>query len=113
MSERDIQQAILLAVGSRPDVRLWRTNAGMARSLDGKRIIRLGIPGLTDLSGILADGRALFIEAKSASGRQTAEQQAFEAIVRKFGGVYLVARSVEEALAGIWEDIPSPQEGQL
>ena len=65
----------------------------------GTQVVRYGVPGQADLSGILKDGRRLEIETKSARGRQSQQQLAFERMITKFGGVYIVARSVEEALS--------------
>lgn len=102
MTEQMIQQQILLALGARPDLcRLWRINAGSAVSFDGKRVLKGAPPGHSDLCGILIDGRWLGIEVKSAKGKQTRQQARFEMMVKRFGGVYLLVRSVEEAVAGV------------
>lgn len=98
-SEKSIQNEILRVVGSRPDVRLWRANTGVAYA--GTRAVRFGVQGQADLSGIIAGGRRLEIEVKSARGRQTPEQRAFGEMIEKFGGVYIVARSVEDVLRRI------------
>lgn len=100
-SERDIQAAILAAFAGRTDLRLWRSNSGTARSPAGDRFVRFGVPGQGDLSGILAGGRRLEIEVKSAIGRQSAQQQNFMEMVRRYGGLYVLARSVDEALRGV------------
>jgi hypothetical protein len=55
-------------------------------------------PGAGDLSGILADGRRLEIEVKSAKGEQGEAQVRWQAMIEKFGGVYILARSVAEAM---------------
>lgn len=103
MKEADIQRAILLTLGSRPDLRIWRQNTGMAFSADGRQAVRFGIPGQADLSGILIGGRRLEIEVKGPRGRQTSEQQFFGAMITRFGGLYIVAHSLEEALSAIEE----------
>ena len=71
-SEKSIQNDILRAFGTRPALRLWRANCGAA--LLGGRVVRFGIPGQADLTGILPDGRRLEIEVKSPTGRQTPQQ---------------------------------------
>ena len=96
--EQNIQQEILLAIGTRPDCRVWRINAGQARSLDGKRIIKGAPPGHPDIAGILADGRWLGLEGKRPGERQSEGQRNFQRMIEGFGGVYLVARSAEEAI---------------
>lgn len=106
MRESEIQQGILLALGARPDLcRIARRNRGKAkRTLPGGREqwVNFGdFDGAADITGILVDGRRLEIEVKGAKGKQTPEQVAFEAMIRRFQGVYVVARSVDEAVAAV------------
>jgi hypothetical protein len=115
--ERDTQTRILNRFGSRPDMRLWRQQSGVAvpvqtlKKYVGKVLtddmlrrmprIKYGIPGCADLSGLLHDGRRIEIEVKSATGRQQPQQRRFQAMIETFGGVYILARSegdVEEVL---------------
>ena len=56
--------------------------------------------GWSDLV-VLAEGRVVFIEVKSARGRLTERQTAFGAAVRAQGHGFAVARSVEEALGAV------------
>jgi len=93
-SEKAIQNDILRAFGTLPCLRLWRANVGVARV--GTRVIRFGIPGQADLTGILPDGRRLEIEVKSSTGRQTPEQLAFQNMIEKFHGIYILARSTND-----------------
>lgn len=104
LAERDIQAAILGAVGSMPHVRLWRSNTGAARNPRDGRVVRFGVPGQGDLSGIIhtcSGGVRLEIEVKSATGRQSPEQRRFQLMIERFGGCYVLARSVEDATQGI------------
>jgi hypothetical protein len=94
MTEKQTQNAILRAFGTLPGLRLWRTNVGVARM--GQRVVSFGIRGQADLTGIVPDGRRLEIEVKTATGRQTAEQKAFQDMIERFHGVYILARSVED-----------------
>lgn len=94
MTEKQLQNAILRAFGTLPGLRLWRANVGAARI--GTRTIRFGIRGQADLTGIVADGRRLEIEVKSATGRQTAEQRNFQEMIERFHGIYILARSVDD-----------------
>lgn len=94
MSEKSIQNDILRVIGARRDVRLWRANTGVAKM--GPRTVRFGIPGQADLTGILDDGRRLEVEVKSDTGKQTEAQRRFQKMIEKFGGVYVLARSVED-----------------
>ena len=94
MRERAIQNDILRAFGSKRWMRLWRANVLAARM--GDRFVRAGVPGQADLTGILCDGKRLEIEIKSDRGRQTEDQRNFQRMIERFGGVYVLARSVED-----------------
>lgn len=94
MTEKSIQNAILRRYGTDPRLRLWRANAGVASY--GPRTVHFGVVGQADLTGILPGGRRLEIECKSPTGSQTLEQKNYQVMVEKFGGVYVLARSVED-----------------
>lgn len=98
-SGNDLNAAILIAWGAHPNVRLWRANAGQAwvPIQGGMRSIQMNVPGCADLIGILGPhGRFLAIETKSAGDRMRESQVAFRAMVERLGGLYIVARSVED-----------------
>lgn len=117
MTEKSIQNAILRAVATQPGVRLWRANVGVARY--GQRTVRFGVPGQADLTGILPVtlacpacgtvagtlGVRLEIECKKPGGEQTTEQQQYERIIRRFGGIYVLAYSVQD----VWDAITGEQ----
>lgn len=108
--ERVVQSEIRIAVN--PYALMFRTNAG--EFWQGKRVwskefgqfvlINLnkveGLPkGYSDLSGVRRrDGRAVFIECKTPTGKVREDQIRFIETVRSCGAVAGVARSVEEAL---------------
>ncbi len=94
MSERDLVQAILLEFGSRPDLRLWRANTGAARTASGA-LVRFGTPGQADIMGIIAPAGRL-LEVKTATGRQSDAQRRWGAMILKFGGLYVLARSTDD-----------------
>jgi hypothetical protein len=102
-SEAEVQAEILRILGARPDLRLWRANAGAAIDPRTGRLIRFGVPGQADLSGILAGGQRLEIEVKGPHGRQRPEQRNFGAMIARFGGLYVLAHSLEDALSAIEE----------
>ncbi len=124
MTESQIQAEILRALGSRPDVRLFRNSCGVGWSgqlvrridnlvtLANARPVRYGLtPGSADLIGwqhitvtpeMVGRKLAVFasIEVKAAHGRLTPEQDNWRRVLQSAGGAAGVARSVAEA-AGI------------
>lgn len=103
-SESTLTNAIRLAVGSLPDVRLWRNNTGMLR--DGRGgVVRYGLAvGSADLIGIVAPwGRMLSVEVKMPGKKPTELQVAWARVVREFGGVSGVVTSVQEAMGLVSE----------
>ena len=100
MTEKQLQNLILLTFGTRHDMRLWRSNTGVAR-MGPRRIVRFGVPGQADLTGILPRGVRLEIEVKTNAGQQTPEQKNYQRIIERFGGVYVLARSVDD----VWDAI--------
>lgn len=94
MTEKQVQNAILREFGTRPDLRIWRANCGVARI--GRRTVRFGIPGQADLTGIAPDGRRLEIEVKSEDGRLSEDQQRFREMILRFNGIHIVARSIHD-----------------
>lgn len=92
--EHHIQNEILRAFGTRADMRVWRSNTGAA-TYRGQRV-SFGVPGAADITGILPDGRRIEIEVKSAVGRQSDAQCAYQVMITKFNGIYILARSVAD-----------------
>lgn len=97
MTESQLQDAIRLALGRDPGVLLFRNNIGHAVMHGNRVTFGVGGPGGADLIGIL-DGKPLAIEVKSPTGRQSEEQKRFEHLWLARGGIYLMPRSVEQAL---------------
>ena len=98
-SGNDLNAAILIAWGAHPQVRLWRANAGQAwvPIPGGARPIQMNVPGCADLIGILGPhGRFLAIETKSANDDMRETQRRFRTMIEARGGLYIVARSVED-----------------
>ena len=95
MSEAKAQAEIMLYLGTLSHVRVWRQNTGKAE-LRG-RVVQFGVPGQADISGIVAPhGRRLEIECKSATGRLRTQQRKFGEMIERMGGLFVVARSVED-----------------
>ena len=101
ISEDEVLSDVAQALGSRPDVRLWRQNTGVGRGLHNpNHVIAFGVMGGGDLSGLVLVGGVgvrLEVECKARDGRQRKSQVRFEAMIKEMGGVYLVARSAVEA----------------
>ena len=113
--EHDIQNAIRAALA--PYAVIFRANSGdfwqgdcvyspyyRQRILINLRKID-GLPkGFSDLCGVRkSDGKAAFIEVKTASGRVSAEQRHFLETMRENNAIAGVARSPEDAIQIITE----------
>lgn len=79
----------------------WRHNVGAAVDRTG-RTLRFGRVGQSDLLGLVR-GRFVAIEVKTETGRVTAEQREWGARVERAGGVYIVARCLEDAMGPVLE----------
>jgi hypothetical protein len=66
----------------------WQNNTGAARF--GKRFVRFGPKGASDIFGILPDGRFLAVECKIGKQKATLEQAAFLGRVHRSGGIALL-----------------------
>jgi hypothetical protein len=97
-AEKTFQASLLLRIGARPSLRVWRQNVGTLRVRDSagrtERFFHAGPPeGAADLSGIvLPEGWRIEIELKAASGRRTKPQEAWGAFIERSGGVYVLIR---------------------
>lgn len=100
--EHAIQNSIRLALN--PYAIVFRANVGSAYTADG-RYFTTGLPkGFSDLFGFRrSDGRAIFIEVKTPSGRLSEAQKNFIEQMQKSGAIAGVARSPEDALKIIME----------
>lgn len=86
---------------------VWRNNTGtaMVTRKDGNRYpVRFGHTGSADIVGVMPGGRFIGVECKrplgprgGSSGRmQTPEQTQFEREIKRMGGVYILARSIDD-----------------
>lgn len=97
MSETDLVRAILKylhVVG----ILAWRQNTGAVSFQDAgrSRFVRFGVPGISDILGVLPDGRFLAIEVKMARRRATYKQKDFMDSITDQGGLAFVATSIED-----------------
>ena len=108
-AETDIQQRIRLALGIRPDLRLFRNQVGQLPDPRTGRPVQFGLArGSADLIGwrsvvitpeMVGQRVAVFtsLEVKTPTGRLTPAQQAWLGTVHNAGGIAGVARSVRDA----------------
>jgi hypothetical protein len=99
-AESDVLKAALATLEMHPKV-AWvaRMNSG-AFQIEG-RFIKAGFRGCSDILGMLKGGRLIAVECKSSKGKESADQAAFGAAVAKDGGLYIVARSVDDIMEGL------------
>jgi hypothetical protein len=110
-SETTLQQQIRLALGTRPDARLFRNQVGSLPDPRSGRLVTFGLArGSADLIGwrtvvvtpdMVGQRLAVFtsIEVKTPTGRIAPAQQHWLGAVRGAGGIAGVARSVTDAEA--------------
>jgi hypothetical protein len=107
--EKDLQKEILRKYGALTWLRLWRNNTGVAVGMsiiaqykrmgyipDNIPVTRYGTPGAPDIMGIIKGGQFLGIEVKSLTGQQSEEQKAWQRMIESLGGIYILARKVED-----------------
>lgn len=99
-AEADVLKAVLATLEMHPKV-AWvaRMNSG-AFQIEG-RFIKAGFKGCSDILGMLKGGRMLAVECKSSKGKESADQAAFGERVAQDGGLYFVARSVDDVIAAL------------
>jgi hypothetical protein len=76
--------------------RFWEQPTGAAYR--GDRLIKYGLIGCADITGITTYGVRVEIEVKTGKATQSEGQVRFEAMIKKMGGIYCVALSSEDAI---------------
>jgi hypothetical protein len=110
VEELDFQAHVMLALGARPDLRIWRQNVGaiLVRDRAGRpvRSFHAGPPkGAADITGVIApEGWRLELELKADGEKQSEAQRCWHLMVEQHGGIYLVvayedARPLKENVA--------------
>lgn len=103
IAEKVIQKQILRWLGT-TGLLHWRQNSGKV-PVRG-RMIRLGPDGISDIVVIVPpNGRMLGLEVKSARGVLRKAQRLFRARLEASGGIYMVVRSVPEAMGAVAQAI--------
>ena len=90
---------------ARPDCLWLHIGNGERRDvITGSRLKRMGVrAGAADLLFVRAGAPPLFLELKTSRGTQSQSQRAFEAQAITAGAQYAIVRSIDEALALLWE----------
>lgn len=97
-SEVSLMRACMVAVSAIPGTLVKRQNVGVARTATG--VIRFGTPGEGDIA-VVHQGRAIELEVKTRTGRQSDQQKHYQAAFERAGGKYVVVRSVGEAINAV------------
>ena len=96
MAETDeITGPVLVRLSAMPGAMFWRQNVGTFRTMDGRRVVRIGPDGAGDIMGVYF-GRAVAVETKTLKGRHRETQARFRDAFVLRGGVYVTIRAVEE-----------------
>lgn len=100
--EHRIQNEIRAALS--PYAAVFRVNVGTGLTVDGRHFSTGVPPGFSDLFGVRkSDGKAVFIEVKTAKGRPSKEQTNFINQMQSCGAVAGICRSAEDAVKLITE----------
>ena len=104
-AEQALQDAIRVKLAQEGYV-VFRTNVGKVKTADG-RWFDTGLPsGFPDLMGYKPEnGRIFFLEVKTKTGRRRKDQVAFANGLRNKNVIYGVARSAEEAVKIVRDEL--------
>jgi hypothetical protein len=92
MSHGDLVRDILIDIS--PLGLAWSNNTGVLRDRDN-RPVRYGLPGSSDILACIS-GRFVGVEVKVGRDKQRQNQADFATAVRQAGGIYVLARSVDD-----------------
>ncbi len=107
--ESVIQSDLILEIARQfaNDLTIWRNNTGAAFDKEG-RMIRFGVKGQADVSGIMKPlGTRIEIEVKRPGGKPRPDQKLFEQMIKDHGGVYLLCDG------DIYEQVVRPLKDRL
>lgn len=99
-AETPIQNRIMIALSLELGALVTRVNCGRFRQLKGEGIVQGAPTGTADLL-VCVGGRYFAVEVKTPEGKQTKEQRDFQRAVEARGGVYLLVRSPQDAVAQV------------
>ena len=96
--EHNIQVAIVQYLRLRGFEVFAIPNGGRRDAVTGAKLKAEGVSaGVADMIILFPLGNVLFVEVKTAKGRQSPEQKAFQERVESLGFNYVIWRSVEDA----------------
>lgn len=105
LNEQDIQNLILNWLNLK-GIFAFRVNTTGVFDPEKKIYRKMGkfsLKGVSDIIGILPDGRFLAIEVKSAKGKPTKEQTAFINKINSKNGLAFVAYSLEDVFEKLYD----------
>lgn len=73
----------------------WVNKTGGWKDSVTGRVIKYGLKGSSDIIAV-RNGKLICVECKSASGRMEPEQKLFRDRIQEKGGIYILARSVDD-----------------
>lgn len=97
MSHGELVRAVLVTVS--PLGMAWANNTGALRNAEG-RLVRYGLKGSADVLACVRT-RMVAIEVKVGRDTQSKEQRSFASALTSAGGLYIVARSVDDVTAAL------------
>ncbi len=135
MGANAITSGLLIEIPKRlPGSRSWRRNVGVGIGMDAvkkalgaimrndlagaaavlrSRPVNFGTVGEGDIDGILApEGIRLCIEVKAGADKTSKQQENFGAMITRAGGIFIVARSVEQGMRDLEAALAARREGR-
>ncbi len=98
--EAQIQASIVQALQDHGDYAMSVPNEAKRSMALASRLKAMGMrSGVSDLVVLLPGGKAVFMEVKTATGKQSENQKRFQARVESLGFAYCIARSQQDALS--------------
>ncbi len=102
IKESDILKAVLAYLRHCPKVaRVWRQNSGTFAKQYGDKthyIKANTAHGMTDIAGVLRNGKSIFIEVKTPTGIIAPHQQEFIDSMKQAGAVAGIVRSLDDVI---------------
>lgn len=109
-----IKAEVLKFLGLEKSIMIWNNPTGVAKTMDGKRVIKFGLEGSADIMGVQAVtitpdmigqtiGRLVAIETKTKTGKQRKQQSNFQKAIEARGALYILARDIAD-VKGLKDD---------